>query len=79
MDRPTDSCRPPPTTIFNWVLDSPTKGQEKNSFAIGISQWAGVPRPWGRASLFISAQPSTCLPGAPSIPAFLPTSISAVG
>ena len=59
MDRPADSCRPPPMTIFNQVLDSPTKGQEKNSFAIGNSQWAGVPRPWGRASPFISAQPST--------------------
>ena len=79
MDRPADSCWPPPTTIFNWVLDSPTKGHEKNSFAVGNSQQAGVPRPWGRASPFISAQLSTHLPGAPSIPAFLPTSISVVG
>ena len=79
MDRPTDSHWPPPMTIFNWVLDSPTKGQEKNSFAVGNSQWAGVPRPQGRASPFISAQPSTHLPGALSIPAFPPTSISAVG
>ena len=79
MDRPIDSHWPPPSTIFSWVLDPPTKGQEKTSIAIGISQWAGVPRPWGRASPFISTQPSTCLSGTPSIPAFLPTSTLAVG
>ena len=70
---------PPPSTIFSQVLDPPTKGQEKTSIAIGISQWAGVPRPWGRASPFILTQPSTHLSGTPSIPAFLPTSTLAVG
>ena len=79
MDRPIDSCQPPPLTIFSWVLDPPTKGQEKTSIAVGISQWAGVPRPQGRASPFISTQPSTCLSGTPSIPAFLPTSTLVVG
>ena len=73
MDRPVDSHRPPPETIFSWVLDPPTKGQEKTSIAIGIPQEDGVPRPWGRASPFISTQLSTHLSGAPSIPAFLPT------
>ena len=79
MDRPIDSHRPPPLTIFSWVLDPPTKGQEKTSIAIGISRQAGVPRPQGRASPLISTQPSTCLSGTPSIPAFLPTSTLAVG
>ena len=46
MDRPVDSCWPPPLTIFSQVLDPPTKGQEKTSIAVGISQQAGVPRPW---------------------------------
>ena len=78
-DRPIDSCWPPPSTIFSWVLDPPTKGQEKTSIAVGISQQAGVPRPRGRASPFISTQPSTHLSGTPSIPAFLPSSTLAVG
>ena len=79
MDRPIDSHQPPPSTIFSRVLDPPTKGQEKTSITIGISQQAGVPRPWGRASPFISTQPSTHLSGTPSIPAFLPTSTLVVG
>ena len=61
MDRPIDSHWPPPLTIFSQVLDPSTKGQEKTSITVGISQWAGVPRPQGRASPFISTQLSTCL------------------
>ena len=73
MDRPIDSCWLPPATIFSQVLGPPTEGQEKTPIAIGIPQQDGMPRLQGRASPFISTQPSTRLPGAPSIPAFLPT------
>ena len=73
MDRPIDSCWPPPATIFSWVLDPPTEGQERTPITVGKLWQDGVPRLWGRASPFISTPLSTRLPGAPSIPAFLPT------
>ena len=73
MDRPVDSPLATPVTIFSWVLDPPTEGQERTPVAIGIPQQDRVPRLWGRASPFISTQSSTHLPGAPSIPAFLAT------
>ena len=73
MDRPIDSCQPPPATIFSQVLDPPTEGQEKTPITIGIPWQNGVPRLQGRASPFISTQPSTRLPGAPSILGFPPT------
>ena len=79
MDRPVDSCQPPPATIFSLVLGPPTEGQEKTPVAIGVPWQDGVPRPWGRASQFFSTRPSTHLPGAPTIPAFLPTRTLAVG
>ena len=78
MDRPIDSHWPPHATIFSQVLDPSTEGQEKTPIAIGIPWQDGVPRLWGRASPFISSQPSTCSPGAPSIPVFLPTRTLAV-
>ena len=78
MGRPIDSHWPPPATLFSWVLGPPTEGQEKTPVTIGIPQQDGVPRLWGRASPFVSTQPSTRLPGAPSIPAFLPTRTLAV-
>ena len=34
MEKLIDSHRPPPMTIFGWVLDSPTEGQEKTPTAV---------------------------------------------
>ena len=43
MDRPIDSCWPPPVTIFIWVLDPRTERQERTPISIGIPQQNGGP------------------------------------
>ena len=78
MDRPVDSCWPPPMTIFGQVLDPPTEGQERIPTAVGIPWQNRSPRLQGRHSPFTSIQPSTHSPGTPSIPVVLPTRTLAV-
>ena len=41
MEKPINSHRPPPTTIFGRVLDSPTEGWEKTPTAVGITSRIG--------------------------------------
>ena len=73
MEIPTDSHRPPSTTLFSQVLGPPTEGQETTLAAIGILQQNGMPRPWGRAHPFLHVAPSwppVGLPGAPTVLTF---------
>ena len=58
MERPVDSCWPPPATLFSWVLGPPTKGREKTTVTIGIPWQDGMPRLRGRASPFFHVAPT---------------------
>ena len=78
MEKPIDSHRPPPTTIFGWVLDPPTEGQEKTPTAMGIPWQNRMPMLQGRPSLFTSSQSSNHSLGTPSLPAVLLTRVLAV-
>ena len=73
MERPTDSHWPPSMTLFSQVLGPPTKGQATTLAATGIPQQNGMPRPRGRAHLFLHvapSQPPICLPGASTVLTF---------
>ena len=81
MEKPMNSNWPPSTTIFSWVLGSPTSRQEATLVAGEIPWQNEMLRLQGRACPFLRAAPAWLpihLPRAPTLPTFPSTTALAV-